>query len=104
MQPQPLANIHPFSTTLHEWKNGIQVECGPDWKWEDCVAAVERGPHHSATTPDAIELLNDDIGYQQKAGFCRVFTWDELKHTQPPKLKISPVAVIPQVGLADASS
>ena len=50
------------------------------------------------TTPEAIELLYDIIGYQQKAGFCRVFTWEKLKRTQPVKLKISPVAVIPQVG------
>ncbi len=62
MQPQPLADVHPFATTLHDWKNGIQVDCGPVWKWEDCEAAVKRGPHHSATTPEAIELLNDDIG------------------------------------------
>ena len=98
MQPQPLADVHPFATTLHEWKNGIQVDCGPIWKWEDCEAVVERGPHHSATTPEAIKLLNDDIGYQQKAGFCRVFTWEELKRARPSKLKISPVAIVPQVG------
>jgi len=69
MQPQPLADVHPFATTLHEWKTGIQVDCGPIWKWEDCEAAVERGPHHSAATPEEIKLLNDDIRYQQKAGF-----------------------------------
>ena len=63
MQPHPLANVHPFSTTLHEWQHGIQVDCVPTWKWEDCEAAVEFGPHHSATTPEAIDLLNDDIGY-----------------------------------------
>ena len=72
MQPQPLADVHPFSTTLHEWKNGIQVDCGPIWKWEDIEAAVKRWPHHSATTLEAIEILNEDIGYQQKAVFCRV--------------------------------
>jgi len=98
MQPQPLADVHPFATTLHEWKNGIKVDCGPVWKWEDCEAAVERGPHHTATTPEAIDLLHTDIDYQQKAGFCRVFRWDELQRTRPPNLKISPVAVVPQVG------
>ena len=98
MQPQPLANVHPFSMTLHKWQNGIQVDCGPNWKWEDCEAAVKRGTHHSATTPEAIELLNDDISYQQRAGFCRAFTWDDLKRTQKPKLKILPVVVVPQVG------
>jgi hypothetical protein len=61
MQPQPLANVHPFLMTLHKWHHGIQVDCGPDWKWEDCEAAVKRGPHHSATTPEAIELFKTTI-------------------------------------------
>ena len=81
MQPQPLANVHPFMTVLHEWQHGILVDCGPDWKWVDCETAVKRGPHHSATTPEAIKLHNNDISYQEKAGFCRVFTWEELKRT-----------------------
>ena len=96
MQPQLLADVHPFSETLKEWQQGIKVDCGPDWKWEDCVAAVERGPHPSAITPESIALFVDDIGYQERAGFCKVVTWDELVKTRPPQLKISPAAVVPQ--------
>jgi len=96
MQPQPLADIHPFSKTLHYWQQGIQVDCGPNWTWEACKAAVERGPHPSAATPDSIKLFSEDIGYQEKAGFCKVVTWEEIKLTRPPKLKILPVAVVPQ--------
>jgi hypothetical protein len=69
MQPQPLADMHPLSKTLHEWQQGIQVDCGPNWTWEACEAAVERGPHPSAATPDSIKLFSDDIRYQEKAGF-----------------------------------
>lgn len=98
MQPQPLANLHPFTPVLHDWKHGIEVDCGPEWKEEVIEAAVVRGPHPSALTPQAIELFAEDIGYQERAGFCKVVTWEELKLTHPKNLKISPVAVVPQVG------
>jgi hypothetical protein len=91
-----LADVHPFSPTLHKWKPWIQVDCSPDWKWDACETAVERGPHYSATTPEAIKLFAEDISYQVKAGFCKVVTWEELKLTRPLKLKNSPVAVAPQ--------
>ena len=96
MQLQPLSDVHPFSETLKEWQQGIEVDCGPNWKWEDCVAAVERGPHPSAITRESIALFVDNIGYQERAGFCKVVTCDELVKTRPPQLKISPVAVMPQ--------
>ena len=98
MQPQPLSTIHPFSSTLREWQAGIQVDCGPEWDMTTCDAAVERGPHPTALTAEAIELFAEDISYQEKAGFCQVFLWDELRRLQPKNLKISPVAVVPQVG------
>jgi len=96
MQPQPLSNIHPFAPTLQEWQAGIHVDCGPEWDMTACDAAVERGPHPSALTAEAIELFAEDISYQEKAGFCRVFLWDELRSRHPKNLKISPVAVVPQ--------
>jgi len=98
MQPQPLSNIYPFLSTLREWQAGIQVDCGPDWDMTTCDAAVERGPHPSAQTAEAIELFAEDISYQEKAGFCQVFLWDELRSLHPKNLKISPVAVVPQEG------
>jgi hypothetical protein len=98
MQPQPLADVHPFAPTLHEWQQGIKVNCGPEWDPATIKAAVERGPHPSAMTPEAIALFREDIGYQEKAGFCKVFTWDELQTLKPTTLKISPVAVVPQAG------
>jgi hypothetical protein len=30
MQPQPLADVHPFTHTLKEWRHSIAVDCGPD--------------------------------------------------------------------------
>jgi hypothetical protein len=69
-----------------------------DWDWSVIEAAVERGPHPTARTPESITLFTKDIEYQIKAGFCQVFPWEELKHCLPANLKISPVAVVPQVG------
>jgi hypothetical protein len=40
MQPQPLADVHPFTLTLKEWKHGIEVDCGPNWTWDVMKAAI----------------------------------------------------------------
>jgi hypothetical protein len=98
MQPQPLAEVHPFTPTLQEWQHGIKVDCRPDWSWEVIEAAVARGPHPTASTPEALEVFKEDIKYQVQAGFSKVKSWEELKKLWPKNLKISPVACIPQVG------
>ena len=98
MQPQPLAEAHPFTPTLKEWRRGIKVDCGPDWSWSDIEAAVARGLHPTARTPAAVALFADDIAYQVKAGFCSVMSWEDVKRLRPTNLKISPVALLPQVG------
>ncbi len=69
MQPQPLAEVHPFMPTLKGWQHGINMDCGPDWDWEVIEAAVARGPHPIATTPDAIAFFKEDMAYQEKGGF-----------------------------------
>ncbi len=98
MQPQPLAEVHLFAPTLWKWQQGIPIDCGLDWDWSVIEAAVERGPHPSAWTPESIALFATDISYQIKAGFCQIFPWEELKCCLPANLKISPVGVVPQVG------
>jgi len=71
MQPQPLAEVHPFTPTLKKWRHGIEVECGPDWSWEVIELAVADWPHPTASTPDAIAQFDEDIAYQVKAGSAR---------------------------------
>jgi hypothetical protein len=44
-----------------------------------------------------VALFKEDIEYQIRAGFCRVFLWDDIVKMRPTNLKISPVAVVPQV-------
>jgi hypothetical protein len=58
---------------------------------------VAQGPHPTARTPDLVALFQEDIEYQIKAGFCRVLLWDDIVKMGPTNLKISPVAVVPQV-------
>jgi hypothetical protein len=98
MQPQPLSAVHPFTPTLTKWRHGIEVDCGPNWSWDVIVAAIARGPHPTAATPDSIALFKDDIAYQVKAGFCKVMLWEDLQCLRPHNLKILPVAVVPQSG------
>ncbi len=76
MQPQLLAEVHPFAPTLWTWQQGIPVDCGLDWDRSVIEAAVERGPYTMARTPKSIALFIKDIKYQIKAGFCQVFLWE----------------------------
>ncbi len=98
MQPQPLAEAHPFSPILQEWQHRIEVNYGPDWSWEVIEAAVAQGPHPTASTPEALEVFKEDIKYQVRVGFSKVISWEELKKLRTKNLKISLVACIPQVG------
>jgi hypothetical protein len=97
LQPQPRANGHPFFPTLNEWTTkGVPVDCGPDWRWDIVEQAVARGPHRSSMEKENIALVHEDIQYQVDAGFSRIMLWSELQKIRPPKLKISPMAVVPQ--------
>ena len=80
---------------------GVPVDCREDWSREVIEATIERGPHQSATTPEAIDLFEEDIAYQVKAGFARIVYWDDIKEHLPPQLKISPVAVVSQTNRRD---
>jgi hypothetical protein len=98
MQPQPLAKVHLFMLTLKEWWHGITVDCGPEWNWDVIMATVNHGPYPTAQTQDSIALFEEDIKYQVKVGFCKVYLWDDLQKLLPANLRISPVAIVPQVG------
>jgi hypothetical protein len=97
MQPQPLAAGHPFFPTLHQWgSHGVPVDCGPDWQWDAVLAAVAGSPHRSALDPENIALVHEDVQYQVDAGFSKIVLWEDLNQLKPRRLKISPIAVVPQ--------
>jgi hypothetical protein len=89
---------HPFGAQLASWTTGVSVDCGDEWSREAVELALARGPHPTAIAPDAVSLVLKDIGYQVKAGFTEVVFWDEIRNDLPAHFKVSPVAVIPQVG------
>ena len=98
MNPEPWMRFHPFIATLEQWADGVVAQCGEPWSEVAIVAAVERGPHTSALTPEARELITEEVQYQVSAGFSEVMLWSNLRPALPRQLKVSPLAVIPQVG------
>eukprot|EP00978_Attheya_sp_CCMP212_P031577 scaffold119933_cov29-Attheya_sp.AAC.6 len=96
MQPAAWVQFHPFAKTLKSWEQGVPVDCGPEWSPDTCGLAIEKGSHRGAMTAEAIELVHEDVKYQVDTGFSRIVLWDDIKHNPPAKLKVSPLAVIPQ--------
>ena len=90
--------FHPCVETLERWSNGVPVDCGLPWSSKAIETAATRGPHTSALTPDTRQLITDEVAYQIAAGFSEIMTWDAIQALKPAQLKVSPLAVIPQVG------
>jgi hypothetical protein len=77
--------------------NGCPAHCGPDWTAEVIKAAMAVGPHVGTLIPENAQLIWEDIEYQVKAGFvCMIVASNLIGENQPPNLKISGVAVVPQ--------
>ena len=98
MSPEPWMRFHPFVATLEQWAAGVSAQCGDGWTSTAIEAAVARGPHTSALTPEARKLIAEEMEYQVAAGFSEIVYWTDLQTMLPTHLKISPLAVIPQVG------
>ena len=101
MEPQELARkLLPASLyrVLHKYATrGCPAECGDDWPLEVVLAARAAGPHVSALLDDSVELVWEDVEYQQAAGFIKIVRESELFGPgQAKNIKISRVAVVPQ--------
>ena len=57
--------------------------------------AIERGPHQSALSEEAIEHFRCKVEEKVAAGQAKVILWEDIKHNPPPQLKVSPVVAIP---------
>lgn len=77
------------------------MDCGIPWTLEAIDLAVQRGAHRSATTPDAMVLVAEDIHYQVQAGFAQILEWEAIKDHLPKNFKVSPLAVVPQQNRRD---
>ena len=103
MQPQELAiRLLPKGIALQILRfarKGCPVNCGEPWSPEVIQRAREQGPHVTALIPENVELLWDDVTYQNGAEFVRIERASILfRAPLPPELKISRVAVVPQTG------
>ena len=95
MRPDPSIQNHPaFPTLLSYATDGCPVQCGEQWTKEHLEEAIRRGPHLSATSPEAAAFLHEEAREKVNLGQARIIQWDEVKDNPHPNLKISPVAAI----------
>jgi hypothetical protein len=66
-------------------------------------AAVARGPHQSALTPEALNHFAAEAIEKVRTNQARIVAWDDIKDNPPPQLKISPIAAIPHKSKAYCS-
>ena len=96
MCPTGRALNHPAADTLREWATfGCPTRTGRNWTREEMWEAVERGPHRSATTPEALIHFAEEIKEKLRTNQARIVPWDDIKDNPPAQLKISPIAAIP---------
>ena len=96
MCPQGLALHHPAAAVLKEWAMyGCPAMTGSDWTMAEMGAAILRGPHESALSPEAIEHFATEVAEKVASGQARIVNWDDIKLNPPRQLKISPIAAIP---------
>ena len=97
MCPQkPYAQDHNAIPLLNAYAaEGCPVDCGDDWTMQQVELLLKKGPHQSAKCKNAIKQLRAETTDKIEHGYARVVRWEDIKHNMPPKLKISPVAMIP---------
>jgi hypothetical protein len=96
MLPSRLALSHPASNLLSEWAlYGCPTKTGKEWTLCEITQAVERGPHQSALSPEALEHFRIEANDKVIKGQARLVAWDTIRKNPPPQLKVSPIAAIP---------
>jgi len=96
MCPSGLALHHPAADILKEWATyGCPTRTGKPWTRAEMQAAIERGPHRSALSDEAIAHFKAEVDEKVRIGQAKLVAWDAIKDDPPPELKISPIAAIP---------
>ena len=97
MHPSGLALHHPAADRLLQYATkGCPAETGQDWTMDMIQAAIDRGPHKSAMTPEAMEYIQSEAFDKERIGKARIVEWiGEFKRSPPAQLKVSPIAAIP---------
>ena len=58
-------------------------------------AAIQKGPHQSAQSPEASNALRTEALERIAEGSCRVVKWKDIKDNPPQKLKIPQMQLYP---------
>jgi hypothetical protein len=96
MCPTGLALEHPAASTLQEYATyGCPVKTRKEWTKAEMWEAVERGPHVSALSVDALEHFKEEAHAKVATGQATIIDWDTIKHNPPPQMKVLPIAAIP---------
>ena len=96
MCPSGLALHHPVANIPKEWATyGCPTRTGKPWTRDEMQAAIERGPHRSAMSDEAIAHFKAEVEEKVRIGQAKLVAWHTIKDDPPPELKISPIAAIP---------
>jgi hypothetical protein len=96
MCPADLALHHPAASLLPEYATyGCPTHTGKPWTKAEMQEAVDRGPHQSALSNEAIAHFRAEVEEKIENGQARLILWDSIKDDPPSELKISPIAAIP---------
>ncbi len=96
MCPAGIATLHPAGELLSEWSQlGCPTKTGRPWSKEKIWAAVERGPHQSSLTLEALVHFAEESIEKVKAGQAKLVLLDDIKGNPPSQMKVSPISAIP---------
>jgi hypothetical protein len=96
MCPRGRAVAHPATVLPTEWATlGCPTNTGQPWTKEEMWAAVARGPHRSALSPEAMAHFAAEATKKVRTKQAQIVAWDDIKDNPPCQLKISPIAAIP---------
>jgi hypothetical protein len=96
MCPNGLAPHHPTAARLKEYATyGCLAKTGKPWMKAEIWEAVERGPHASALSAEALEHFKHKAAKKVAMGQSKIMEWDTIKDDPSPQMKVSPIAAIP---------
>ena len=96
MCPRGLALEHPAAPLLLKYAmTGCPVDTGPHWTSTQLAQAIDYGSHVSATTPEAITQLGQELREKEALRQVRLVPWASIRDDPPRELKISPIAMVP---------
>ncbi len=90
MCPSGMVLLHPAADLLKEWATyGCPTNTGKPWTQDQMQAAVDRGPHRSALTDDAIAHFRNEVDDKVKSSQAKLVAWDSIKDNPPAEETVS---------------